>query len=251
MERRLWLLSWKELKDIREKIRFVVLPIGVVEAHGPHLPLGTDFMIPLYLSDKLVERLNGLVAPAIPYGVTTSLTGFPGCLSVEPKTLKKLVFQTLKSLKMSGFDKIIVINGHGGSEHVEAIVEAIKQAWLELGVRTLLVNWWVYAAKKSKEILGSIGGHAGTEETAMIMAIKEDLAKKELFDESQIFLIKEGIEAFPLPGSILIYDPEDKAEIPPMDSCVRFANEVIDMISEIVERTLNGWEVQSGNKELK
>ncbi len=251
MERRLWLLSWKELKDVRRKIKFVVLPIGVVEAHGPHLPLGTDFMIPLYLSDKLVERLNGLIAPAIPYGVTTSLTGFPGHLSVEPETLKKLVFQTLRSLKISGFDKIVVLNGHGGSEHVKAIVEALKQAWLELGVRTLLVNWWSYAAKKSKEILGSIGGHAGTEETAMIMAIKEDLVKKKLFDKSQIFLIEKGIEAFPLPGSILIYDPEDKAEIPPIEGCVRFAKEVVDMIADLIERTLKGWEVQTSDKELK
>ncbi|HDD69214.1 MAG TPA: creatininase family protein, partial [Candidatus Korarchaeota archaeon] len=105
MERRLWLLSWKELKDVTRKVRFVALPIGVVEAHGPHLPLGTDFIIPNYLSTVLVEKLNGLLAPPIPYGVTTSLTGFPGCLSIEPETLRRLVFEVLRSLRRSGFDK--------------------------------------------------------------------------------------------------------------------------------------------------
>ncbi len=251
MERRLWLLSWKELKDVRKKVRFVALPIGVVEAHGPHLPLGTDFLIPQYISAILVEKLNGLLAPTIPYGVTTSLTGFPGYLSIERETLKKLIFQTLNSLKRSGFDKVVIINGHGGSEHMNAIVEAMKQAWLELRVRTLLINWWAYAAKKSKEILGSIGGHAGTEETAMIIAIQENLVKKELFDKSQIFLIEEGIEAFPLPGSILIYHPEDKAEIPPKEACMEFAREVIEIVARVIERTLKGWEVQSLDTELK
>ncbi|RLG39880.1 MAG: hypothetical protein DRO05_07775 [Thermoproteota archaeon] len=245
MERRLWLLSWKELKDVTRKVRFVALPIGVVEAHGPHLPLGTDFIIPNYLSTVLVEKLNGLLAPPIPYGVTTSLTGFPGCLSIEPETLRRLVFEVLRSLRRSGFDKIVIINGHGGSEHVKAIVDAMKQAWLELSIKTLLINWWVHAARKSKEILGSIGGHAGTEETAMIIAIREDLAKTNLFDESQIFLVEEGIEAFPVPGSILIYDPCDKAEIPPKEACMKFSNEVVEKIAKVIERTLRGWEVQS------
>ncbi|HIE24204.1 MAG TPA: hypothetical protein EYP68_08270 [Candidatus Korarchaeota archaeon] len=63
-----------------------------------------DFLIPQYISTLLVKRLNGLLAPTIPFGITTSLTGFPGCLSVEPETIRKLIFQTLRSLKVDSIN---------------------------------------------------------------------------------------------------------------------------------------------------
>ncbi len=72
--------------DIKEKINqsnVAILPIGAVEAHGPHLPLGTDNLLAERLAAKLAERVNGLVLPTLPYGQVWSLRNFPGSINIS------------------------------------------------------------------------------------------------------------------------------------------------------------------------
>lgn len=64
-----------------------ILPIGAVEAHGPHLPLGTDNFLAERLSEKLAERLNAFVLPTLPYGQVWSLKNFPGSINISNESL--------------------------------------------------------------------------------------------------------------------------------------------------------------------
>ena len=66
---------------------WILVPFGTVEQHGPHLPLGADLYYAEHICSAVAEQLNGLVAPALPYGVCRSMRHFPGTISLSPATL--------------------------------------------------------------------------------------------------------------------------------------------------------------------
>lgn len=87
--------------DIKEQInhsKIAILPIGAVEAHGPHLPLGTDNLLAERLSKKLADRVNGLVLPTLPYGQVWSLRNFPGSITVSNDSLIRIIVDIGESL---------------------------------------------------------------------------------------------------------------------------------------------------------
>ncbi|MFD1039786.1 creatininase family protein [Virgibacillus byunsanensis] len=104
--------------DIKEKIdhsRIAILPIGAVEAHGPHLPLGTDNLLAERLSEKLAERVNGFVLPTLPYGQVWSLRNFPGSINVSNESLIRFIVDIGESLFKQGFTTFAMVNGHLGN----------------------------------------------------------------------------------------------------------------------------------------
>ncbi len=243
MERRLWRLNWREFAEAVEETDTVILPIGVVEAHGPHLPLGTDFMIPQWIAERIADELNALIAPPISYGVVSSLLAYPGSMTVSKDSFESYVRDVLVALTQNGLDRVIILNGHGSRDHVDALKSACKEAWIRYGTRCLIIHWWIYGEEISREILGSVGGHAGTEETAAIMAIDDSLVRTQDLRE-QIYLYRKGIEPIPAPGSILLYDENDSVEIPSRESAERFMMEVVSRISDEVRRVMKGWDLQ-------
>ena len=204
-ERRMWLLSWMEFKEALEETDLAILPIGVSEAHGPHLPLGTDFLIPEWLAERLAEEFNALIAPPIRYGVVTGLSGYWGSMSISEGTLEALVYEVLRDLSNNGFERVVILNGHGGSGQVKAVSSAMKRAWADLGLRSVMVMWWDVASEITARILGGSGGHAGVDETAMIMALDSGLVRGEM-EEGEVYRLRRGTSPVPLPGSILAYD---------------------------------------------
>ena len=105
----------------------VILPVGVVEEHGAHLPLGVDsFAAEVYacaapdLEDKGYEVV---IAPTISYGVARAATDFPGTLSLEPETLRSLVVDIGRSLARHGLDRLVILNGHRDLSHMKALDE--------------------------------------------------------------------------------------------------------------------------------
>lgn len=74
-----------EVKDKIRHFRAAILPIGAVEAHGPHLPLGTDNLLATRLADRLAERTESFVLPTLPYGQVWSLRNFPGVSTSQTK----------------------------------------------------------------------------------------------------------------------------------------------------------------------
>ncbi len=243
MERRIWLLSWPEFREALEDTDVVLLPVGVNEAHGNHLPLGTDFLIPEWIAEKIAEDLNALIAPPIRYGVVSSLSGYWGSLTLKKETFESLIYEVLVELHANGFDKVIIINGHGGGGHMDAIKSAMKRAWLEQGVRSAVINWWELGYDIAKEVFGTPGGHAGTDETAMIMAVDHSLVKGEV-DKEEVYQYRKGISVMPAPGSILTYEPETEVKIPPLNKVEEYANKLIELIKEEIKKILEGWERQ-------
>lgn len=97
----------------------VLLPIGAIEQHGPHLPVHEDSIVAEWsaykIADLVREELEILVAPPLNYGHSPTFRGFAGNLSFSSETMKIVAYEILVSLIQSGFRRIIVINNNGGN----------------------------------------------------------------------------------------------------------------------------------------
>jgi len=104
--------------EIKEKIndsKIAILPVGAVEAHGPHLPLGTDNILAERLSEKLAEIVNGIVLPTLSYGQVWSLRNFPGSINISNESMIAFLVDIGKSLYHQGFTTFAMVNGHLGN----------------------------------------------------------------------------------------------------------------------------------------
>ncbi|MGP4080703.1 creatininase family protein [Pseudalkalibacillus sp. R45] len=104
-----------EVKEKISKKKIAILPIGAVEAHGPHLPLGTDNFLAEKLSEKVAKKTNAFVLPTLPYGQVWSLKNFPGSISVSNQSLSSFLVDIGESLYHQGFEIFAMVNGHLGN----------------------------------------------------------------------------------------------------------------------------------------
>jgi creatinine amidohydrolase len=107
----------------------VILPVGVVEEHGAHLPLGMDsFAAEAYAASAAPHLEEAgfevVVAPTINYGVARAAIDFPGTLSLEPETLRSMVVDIGRSLVRHGLFRLVILNGHRDMHHMKALDEA-------------------------------------------------------------------------------------------------------------------------------
>jgi len=150
-------LSWTEYRRrLEEDAPAILLPVGSLEQHGPHLPLGTDAMIAEELSVRAAQRANALVLPALSYGYKSQPRSgggnhFIGTTSLDGATLTHQVRDLLKELARHGARKVGIVNGHYDNEMF--LIEGIDLALRELradGVRDLKVvrlDYWNFTSK--------------------------------------------------------------------------------------------------------
>ncbi|MGP5128348.1 creatininase family protein [Brachybacterium tyrofermentans] len=145
-----------------------VLPIGSLEQHGEHLPLGTDsFLVDAVISRALGERTDVVLCPTLPYGFSGHHQ-FAVALSLPPTILLDVLSALLDSLVAAGFRRILVVNGHGGN--IEMMSQAIKLAALRHPILAACCSYW-----QLLEPTPGAPGHAGAFETALMSAVHPDL----------------------------------------------------------------------------
>jgi creatinine amidohydrolase len=93
----------------------VILPVGAVEAHGPHLPLETDILLAKAYSDKLADRAGGMVLPVMPFGQVFSLRDFPGSITISNETLSRTVVEIGETLYGQGIRLFVLFSAHLGN----------------------------------------------------------------------------------------------------------------------------------------
>jgi creatinine amidohydrolase len=167
-------LTWEAFRErVPSRVDAVLLPIGTIEAHGA-IALGTDLLIPTALAAGLAPRLPALVAPGIPYGVTNSLLPYPGSSTVSSATFVAYLYEAAAGLADAGFRRIVLLNGHGGQSR--EVSQVVARLWADKRVFSVAVEWWGPGRQASLEIYGDVAsGHAGVEETALVLAIAPDL----------------------------------------------------------------------------
>ena len=172
-------LTWDEFEEIREEISTVIIPIGSIEAHGKHLPLNTDVLAPIEISKRVEEEVRKkggdiLIAPPIPYGHSFVLNIYPGTINVKAETLRAHVRDVIEEFVKEGFRRIILMNGHGGN--IYPLIEASEEVAENFDVEVWIINWWIDFREDILSVCSS-QGHAGEDETSVILAIKPELVK--------------------------------------------------------------------------
>lgn len=132
-------MKWTEIQNFALKNAIVLLPMGVIEEHGPQLCLGTDIYTAhiycLAIKEKLEEKGHAVViAPPFYWGVCQSTAGFIGSFHIRKETAKALISDILLSLSEFGFNNIFGVNAHGDIEHNIAIIEAFREAHEKLHI---------------------------------------------------------------------------------------------------------------------
>ena len=108
-------LTQPEIAAQLKKNPFVILPCGSVEQHGPHLPTGTDTLAANIIAHAVAERMDGLVLPATPFGVTPMHMPFEGTITLTPDTYMRVQTETCVSTAKHGAKQLMIINWHEGN----------------------------------------------------------------------------------------------------------------------------------------
>ena len=196
-------MNWAEFgKLVPDKYDTVIIPVGTIEAHGVS-PLGTDNLIPVEIANRIAGDLNAIIAPTVNYGITSSLLAYPGSVTISSDTFQKYMAELFKSVADCKFEKIVVLNGHGGQ--INELGKAAKEAWAAKKVKITVVHWWLCCDDIVEEIYGHGGGHAGTDENAAVQAFRPDLIKADLYSNDMVYRVPSGFTSYPNPGTILAY----------------------------------------------
>lgn len=212
MQTRLEEMSWEEFAEARKRCDVAIVPIGSIEQHGPHLPLGTDSMVAIALAEEAARRSGAIMAPPIWYGWSPHHMVLPGTVTIAPQTLADLLYDITASLAEHGIRKFVYINGHRGV-NITWIQLAAQRAQTEIGVKTAIFD----PAYMSKEIVDGLGfgpmGHADEIETSHMMHIRPGLTRLERAIDNPL---KPAVLSSPDPRyrlDTLCYQPSTKAQM--------------------------------------
>ena len=151
------------------KVECAILPVGSIEQHGPHLPLGTDWIIVQELADRVAKKIGDCyLLPALPYSNSQEHLGFEGTISLKPSTLAQTIRDIVLSLSLHGIEKIIIISGHGGNWIIKPTIRELNLEYPDLQI--------IHGRPMGET---PVDIHAGESETSKMLSINEELVKKD------------------------------------------------------------------------
>ncbi|HEV8384572.1 MAG TPA: creatininase family protein [Candidatus Acidoferrales bacterium] len=239
-------LNWMEFRQIvPAKVKTVLVTVGTLEPHGV-INNGADNTAPVAIANAIAADVNALIAPHIPYGVTGSMSPYPGALHIPEDVFRAYFRAVMEGMVKNGFRNIVVINGHGGAQ--TAILNSVaSEVALAHNVNTLVINWWSLASDVTLEVFKEDGGHAGINETAFVQAINPKLVHKELYNGKEMATANPAPgtwSAVPAPSSIGLYKegqgwPKDFDQV----KADEYFKKVVAKVKVLVQDTLKKWEM--------
>ncbi|MBR2509734.1 MAG: creatininase family protein [Lentisphaeria bacterium] len=116
--------TFPEVQEYLKTKQTIIIPYALSEQHGAHLPLDVDVRNTEFISRKLAEKLDCLIAPTLNYTFSGGM--FPGTINVKPATFCNLVGEIIESLYLQGFRNFVILPGHGGSESLMQLKESLR-----------------------------------------------------------------------------------------------------------------------------
>ena len=179
-------LTWEEVRDLDRERTLVVLPVGAIEAHGPHLPLDTDVVIATAMARAGARKLAArgrvvVILPALAYTAASFGAAFHGTLSISAITVTALIVDVARSLSHQGFRLLALANVHLDPEHVTALNEAVKVAQADRLLPIIFPDltrkpWGTRLGEEFK----SGACHAGRFETSIVLREQADAVRDDV-----------------------------------------------------------------------
>jgi creatinine amidohydrolase len=183
-------LTSPEIRDLPDKARVVIaLPVASIEQHGPHLPVYTDSLIGEAVLEAALARLPDDAPvwrlPIISYGKSTEHADFAGTVSLTADTLIHTLREIGRSLAQAGFQRLAIVNAHGGNtEIVDFVIRDIRK---ETGMMVFALHPFLRVGQVTEGISQDemvYGIHAGDVETSVLLAIRPEWVRHELAPRS-------------------------------------------------------------------
>ncbi|WP_338598292.1 creatininase family protein [Sulfolobus tengchongensis] len=177
-------------RDEIKKDMIALIPVGSIEQHGPHLPMGTDSIISEYVASKVEEKLRDrvLLFPTIYYGVSLEHKGFP-FVTLTFQTAISLFRDILESIATDlGLKRIVIVNGHGGNTYFLPLVQR-EFNMKHNDAKVIVFNTF---DEEERNMFNVNDLHAGSIETSKIYTINRKLVRIEKIDEIKNYEVKEG-----------------------------------------------------------
>jgi len=205
-------MTWQEYeKEVPNRV--ILLPVGSLEQHGPHLPLSVDIVIPTNFARMVDEEVGCVVLPTIAYGYKSQPTSgggqlFPGTTSLDANTLINLVLDILRETYRHGGRKFVLINGHYENEAfiIEAVDLFLRSAQ---DVKILILSWWNLVSDDMVDYLFEGAGfpgwdteHAAITETSLMLYFAPELVREDAIIDDQGDW-KPAYAIFPPPSNII------------------------------------------------
>ena len=188
--------TFPEVQEYLKTKKTVIIPYGLSEQHGAHLPLDTDVRNAEFISAKLAEKLDCLIAPTLNYTFSGGM--LPGTINVKPTTFCNLVGEIIESLHLQGFKNFIIIPGHGGSESLLQLKEALRiLKWLNPSLADamiLLTQIWDFSPTWYN-MFDERDYHAAKAETSLMLHWCPEVVRPEIVMD--VPEIAEGLRSDP------------------------------------------------------
>ncbi|RUM62474.1 MAG: creatininase family protein [Persephonella sp.] len=239
-------LTFEEVENYLKEKDIILIPIGSTEQHSSYGLIGTDFITAQEITKEVGKRLNILVAPTLPYGMSQHHMAFAGTITVSPLVYTQLIRDIILSLLSHGFKKIIFINGHGGN--INSVRTAFEQVKYE-GKNGFLeiISWFLLpeVQELERELFKDENGyHATPSEVSLTQYLRSKVFsdKKKEKDRDNINVNMDG-EYFPLTKEeFRAFYPDGRIHSSPWLARVEFGRKIFEKAVESIIKRIQAYE---------
>ena len=237
-------MTWTEVRDLDLERSVALLPIGAVEAHGPHLPLCTDPIIAEAMAEAgghrlLRHNLIPIVLPTLEYTAAAFAATFPGTLSLRPETVSALLVDLGANLARHGFRALALVNSHLDPAHLGSLYAAAKRLRESTDLEVVFpdITRKPWALRLSDEFKSG-ACHAGRYEGSVVLARRPDLVREaqrlelEPNPSSLSTAIRQGLDSFEAAGGPQAYFGD------PAAATAEEGHETIAVLAEVLEEAV-------------
>lgn len=163
----------------------LLVPLGIVEEHGPHLPLDSDSIQAVHTCEAVATRVGAMVAPLLAYGNCSSTRNFPGSFSLRFDTLRMIAADILADCARHDIATVAFVSGHAGGAHMRALkLAAEEHVEKSPSTRVFVLSDYELLGDFDAKLAADVDvprwdGHAGAMETSRMLDIRPDLVGKE------------------------------------------------------------------------
>ena len=191
----------------------VLVPLGSIEQHGPHLPLDTDTVIATAVAHEVGAALDAWVAPPVTYGSSGEHQSFPGTASVGTEALTQVLVELVRSLR-TWAERVVVVNAHGGNLAALNASDEVE---------------WVACATEEHDL------HAGYTETSLMLHLRPESVRLDRAEAGNTQPLSEILPAM-LTGGVAAVSPNGVLGDPAGASAEEGERVLRHMVAEIVEQ---------------